>query len=142
MAWWFGGWGWGRGWRRGWGRGFGFGRGWGWRRGWGWWIGSQVISSAAARGYRYIGPCRSGIGPWAFYISPTGEIVHAWQIFGSGIPYTPWTPWAWALGASPTPSQPQTATSEKEALEREREYLRRELQEIERRLKELEGGQQ
>ncbi len=146
MSWWFGGW-WGRGRRGGWRRGWGFGGGWG--RGWAWWIGPQYISSAAARGYRYIGPCRSGIGPWAFYISPSGQVVHAWQVFGSAIPpwpwTSPWTAWPWTGSStsvtpstSPTPITPYTPTiSEKDMLENEREYLKRELQEIERRLREL-----
>ncbi len=137
MGWWFGGW--GRGWRGGWRRGFGFGGGWG--RGWAWWVGPQYISSAAARGYRYIGPCRSGIGPWAFYVSPSGQIVHAWQVFGSSIPSPPWSlPWAaWPWIGSTSPVTPPQTISEKEMLKSEREYLKRELQEIERRLSELEG---
>ncbi|MDK2373287.1 MAG: hypothetical protein QI197_07930 [Candidatus Korarchaeota archaeon] len=140
MAWWYGygWWGPGWGWRRGWGRGWGWRRGgFGWGRGWVWWVAPQVISAAASRGYTYIGPCRSGIGPWAFYLSPSGQVVHAWQIFGSGIPFPAW-PWTYPITAT---QQSVTApVSEREQLEREREYLRRELQEIERRLKELEGG--
>ncbi len=138
MGWWFGGW--GRGWRGGWKRGWGFGGGWG--RGWAWWVGPQYISSAAARGYTYIGPCRSGIGPWAFYLSPSGQVVHAWQVFGSPIPPWPWTgsPTSVTPSTSLVPTTPSLpTTSEKEMLENEREYLRRELQEIERRLNELEG---
>ncbi len=95
-----------------------------------------MISAAASRGYTYIGPCRSGIGPWAFYLSPSGRVVHAWQIFGSEIPLLIWP---WGVTGYP-PQAPTAPTSEREQLEREREYLRRELQEIERRLRELEGG--
>ncbi len=145
MAWWYGygwwgpGWGWRRGWGRGWGwRRGGFGWGPGWGRGWAWWVAPQVISAAASRGYTYIGPCRSGIGPWAFYLSPSGQVVHAWQIFGSGIPSPIW-PWSAAGYPVQAPTAP-SQTSDREQLEREREYLRRELQEIERRLRELEGG--
>ncbi len=135
MAWWYGyGW-WGPGWGRR--RGWGWRGGHGWGRGWAWWIAPQVISAAASKGYTYIGPCRSGIGPWAFYLSPSGQVVHAWQIFGLG----PGTLTTWpAVG--PYPVQIQAQSSDREQLEREREYLRRELQEIERRLKELEGGEE
>ncbi len=138
VSWWFGGW--GRGWRGGWRRGWGFGGGWG--RGWAWWIGPQYISNAAARGYTYIGPCRSGVGPWAFYMSPSGQVVHAWQVFGSNMPSWPWSsPWAaWPWTGSTSPVAPSIPTSsEKNMLESEKEYLKRELQEIERRLSELEG---
>lgn len=92
-----------------------------------------MISAAASRGYRYIGPCRSGIGPWAFYISPSGQIVHAWQIFSSNLPISSW-PWGWIYPTT-------TPVSTREELEREREFLRKELQEIERRIKELEGSE-
>lgn len=152
MAWWFGwgGWGWGRrrGWRGGWGwGGFGWGRGWGggWGRGWGgpgWGalIGWPLISSAMARGYYYIGPCRSGLGPFAFYMTPDGRIVHAWQVYGLSIPYPPFgAPWS---APSASPYQPgATSSSEKDALLRERDYLKRELEEIEKRLRELEEGE-
>ena len=30
--------------------------------------------------YRYIGPCRCGFGPRAFYIDEEGKIIHASQI--------------------------------------------------------------
>jgi len=75
--------GWGRGWGYG-GPGFGFGLGWG--RGWGWggpgWgamLGWPLISSAMSRGFYYVGPCRSGLGPFAFYMTPDGRLVHAWH---------------------------------------------------------------
>ncbi len=129
MAWWYWGpgWGWRRGWRGGWGRG--------WGRGWAWWVGPQFIAAAASRGYTYVGPCRSGIGPWAFYLSPSGQLVHAWQIFGS----TQW-PSRWSVPFPGwAPVMPQI--SEKSMLEAEREALKRELQEVERRLRELEGGE-
>jgi len=132
--WWWPGWGWG--WR---GRGRGWGRGWG--GGWAW-FSLPLISQAASRGYYYIGPCRSGIGPFAFYMTPSGQIVHAWQLFGSLFPWTGWGFPGWTPTTtgvtSPTTLAPST-TSEKEALERERDYLRRELEQIERRIRELEG---
>ncbi len=49
------------------------------------WIGGQppVI---APKGYTYIGPCRCGTGPHAFYQTPSGRIVHAWQLYRWGVP--------------------------------------------------------
>ncbi|WP_457620424.1 hypothetical protein [Methanopyrus sp.] len=39
----------------------------------------------ASRRYRYIGPCRCGLGPHAFYEdTETGEIKHAWQVLSEG----------------------------------------------------------
>jgi len=93
-----------------------------------------------ARGYYYIGPCRSGLGPFAFYMTPDGRIVHAWQVYGLSPPYP--------LFGAPAPVPPTgpyqpgaTPGSEKDALLRERDYLKRELEEIERRLRELEEGE-
>lgn len=55
---------------------FGYGRGWHhWQLG--------VI---APSGYTYIGPCRCGTGPHAFYQDQSGRIVNAWQLYRSGIP--------------------------------------------------------
>ncbi|MBC7218060.1 MAG: hypothetical protein H5U36_07985 [Candidatus Caldatribacterium sp.] len=44
----------------------------GWR---GFWRGSWA--KATPSGYRYIGPCRCGTGPHAFFMDPYGRIVHA-----------------------------------------------------------------
>ncbi len=101
-----------------------------------------MISSAAARGYRYLGPCRSGLGPFAFYISPDGRIVHAWQVYGYGFPYygsvPPYPPPYPYPG--PWTSPGLNPSSEAEALRAERDQLRRELEDLNRRLRELEGG--
>ncbi len=94
------GYGWGRGYGRGWGRGFGRG----WRFG-GW------SAAPSVEGYTYIGPCRCGWGPHAFYRDPEGRIVHASQVFGTAA----------------HPSQ----RAELEALKREKEELERRIREIE-----------
>ncbi len=122
-----GGWGGGRG-GAGWGGGWGAGWGPGWGPGpWGPIIGYPAVEYAARRGYRYIGPCRSGVGPMAFYMDPSGRIVHAWEILGG-----PWTTWRY-------PYQYYDPNEEREALLREKEELERELEELKRRLRELEG---
>ncbi len=50
--------------------------------------------------YRYIGPCRCGFGPHAFYEdTETGKIVHAWEIIGEGAPVPPaWGGGGWGRG--------------------------------------------
>jgi len=110
MAWW-------------WGRGFG--------RFWYWW--NPFTTALASRGYYYIGPCRCGFGPHAFYMTPTGQIVHAWQLYG--IPYAPypWTPLGFPGAA---PMRPE---DELRMLEDQKRSLERQLEEINKRLKELRG---
>jgi len=99
-----------------------------------------LISYAASRGYYYIGPCWSGIGPFAFYVTPDGRIVHAWQLFG--LPFLPWLgPLAPAAAPASGLAPAAAPASERGALEREREALRRELEYIEKRLRELGAGE-
>ncbi|HIP34525.1 MAG TPA: hypothetical protein EYG87_00565 [Methanothermococcus okinawensis] len=31
--------------------------------------------------FRYVGPCRCGFGPHAFYVDDRGRLVHAWDLF-------------------------------------------------------------
>ncbi|WP_456418853.1 hypothetical protein [Methanocaldococcus infernus] len=33
------------------------------------------------RGFRYIGPCRCGFGPHAYYVDDRGRIIHAWDLY-------------------------------------------------------------
>ncbi len=96
-------------------RGWGFGRrhGWGgcgWGRGWGRFYRAPVD----VEGYTYIGPCRCGWGPHAFYRDPSGRIVHASEVFGYG--YDP--------------------KDELEALKREKEELEKRIRELEKQIKE------
>ena len=46
------------------------------RRGW---FGSQSRVNTPA-GYTYVGPCRCGTGPHAFYQDPNGRVVHVQQL--------------------------------------------------------------
>ncbi|NPA15426.1 MAG: hypothetical protein GXO44_02610 [Deferribacteres bacterium] len=95
--------GYGFGWRRGWGGGFG---GWRHRR----WLPPQTV----ARGLTYIGPCRCGWGPHAFYMDEAGRVLHASQLF-------------WG-----------SYEDEVEALKEEKRFLEERLKELEERLKKLE----
>ncbi|WP_456482798.1 hypothetical protein [Methanopyrus sp.] len=53
----------------------------------------------ATRRYRYIGPCRCGLGPHAFYEdTETGEIKHAWQVLSEGGAPVPAWPGGWWRG--------------------------------------------
>jgi hypothetical protein len=65
--------------------GWGIGRGY-WRRSY-WW-GPGVIATGQLKGYYYIGPCRCGFGPHAYYQTPDGRILHASQLTSVGIPAT------------------------------------------------------
>ena len=90
----------------GWGHGrwHGYGRGWG---GWGgrrWWTTPPTVE-----GYTYVGPCRCGWGPHAFYRDPSGRIVHVSQIFSGSY----------------------SAAQELEALKKEKEELERRIRELE-----------
>lgn len=66
-------------------------------------------------GYRYIGPCRCGMGPHAFFMDPRGRIIHAsalWRV-PSAVP---------ASG---------DLEAELEALRKEKAYLEKRIQELE-----------
>ncbi|WP_048056355.1 hypothetical protein [Methanocaldococcus fervens] len=64
----------------GWGRGW-FGRG---RRFWRYY----PVERVGGR-YRYVGPCRCGLGPHAFYVDEkTGALVHAWDLYRGYPGYT------------------------------------------------------
>ena len=99
------------------GRRYGGGFG-GWYRGWhrgGWSYGVQN----EVMGYTYVGPCRCGWGPHAYYRDEEGNIVHAWEI----------------LGRSPEAD----LRRELEALKREKELLEKRIEELSRQLKDKEA---
>ena len=109
---------------------------WGRGRGFWWWLWNPMIQYMASRGYYYIGPCRSGFGPFAFYITPSGQIVNAWQLFA---PYY-WPTWWFGSPIYPfSPIAPTTITDEAKLLESQKSMLEKQLEEINKRLKELEG---
>ena len=101
---------------------YGFGRGGGWGRGVGW-AGSiyprQSWQAATAPvGYRYVGSCRCGFGPNAYYQDSAGRIVPAAALFS---------------GTASTP--PARVPSDTEQLWAEKEDLERRLHDLEERLK-------
>jgi hypothetical protein len=89
------------------------GRGRGWHRGYRSWSQAPV---GVLEGYTYIGPCRCGFGPDAYYQDKSGRVVHATQIFRKGI----------------------APTLIKDDFEAELSQLRAEKTELEKRIKELE----
>src|SRR4030042_6018200 len=89
------------------------GRGGGWHRGYRSWSQAPV---GVLEGYTYIGPCRCGFGPDAYYQDKSGRVVHASQVFRTGI--------------SPVPT--------KEDFEGEVGRLKEEKAELEERINELE----
>ncbi len=111
--------------------------------------------------YRYIGPCRCGFGPHAFYEdTETGKIVHAWEIIGEGAPVPPawggggwgrgwgrgWGAVAW-LGYLDEEKAKELAEAwkrawgsvEEEDVRKEIEELKKAVEELKRRLEEDEG---
>jgi hypothetical protein len=74
-------------------------------------------------GYRYVGPCRCGWGPNAFYQDASGRIVHAWDVYRRG----------GAAGPAPTGEE---LKEELEALKAEKEELGKRIAELEKRLEE------
>lgn len=56
-------------------RGYMMWRGRGWPRGAGW------TSEAVAKDMVYVGPCRCGFGPHAYYRTRSGTLVHAQDIY-------------------------------------------------------------
>jgi len=71
----------------GYGRGFGRGGGYSHGRGGGYGYGRGVAAATAPSvpsGYAYIGPCRCGYGPNAYYRDPTGKVVPAADVFAAG----------------------------------------------------------
>jgi hypothetical protein len=71
-------------------------------------------------GYAYIGPCRCGRGPHAWYRDEKGNIIHAWDLWGS---------------SAPTTSSNANIKNELEALKNEKAKLERQIEELERQLK-------
>ena len=101
---------------------YGFGRGGGWGRGTGW-AGAGYLQRAwpaatTPAGYRYVGSCRCGFGPNAYYQDSAGRIVPAAALFSPA----GWTP----------PAQP---ASEVVQLKAEKADLERRLHDLEERLK-------
>jgi hypothetical protein len=89
---------------------FGYGRGLHGGRFW------PYTLASIPQGYTYLGPCRCGYGPDAFYRDKSGKVAHASQLFHGSIP-------------------PMTST---ESLESEVNQLKVEKEELEKRIKEIE----
>lgn len=102
---------------------YGFGRGWGGRGG-GYWLGlgrAWPIGTTPS-GYTYVGPCRCGFGPHAFFQDTSGRIVPAAAVF-SGF-------------ASPPPMPtPESTRAEIDELKAEKVELERRLRDLEARLR-------
>lgn len=97
---------------------YGYGRG--WHRGRGFWR----TNLETPEGYIYIGPCRCGFGPDAYYQEKrSGRIVHARDLFSSGLLQR---------------IEDQQLLSEISKLREEKERLEKKIGELEKILKE--GG--
>ena len=69
-------------------------------------------------GYRYLGPCRCGFGPHAYYLDERGRPVHARRVAPFPLPETPY----------------ESVLSELEQLRKEKAELETRLAEIEKEL--------
>jgi hypothetical protein len=85
--------------------------------------GQARAAAQVPEGYRYVGPCRCGWGPNAFYRDASGRIVHTWDVYR----------WRGAAGSAPAR---EVLKEEFEALKAQKEDLERRLAELEKRLKE------
>jgi hypothetical protein len=85
-----------------------------------WWIWRRAVPA----GYDYLGPCRCGFGPNAFYRTHEGKIHQASQLF---FPFT-------SRIATLPALKPE---DEKKFLEEEAKALQEELKRVDERLKEL-----
>ena len=45
----------------------------------------HVLTPGAFSRFRYVGPCRCGSGPHAFYIDEMGRLIHAWDLFSRDV---------------------------------------------------------
>jgi len=72
-------------------------------------------------GYTYIGHCRCGTGPHAFYQDESGRIVHAWQLWHR---------------VPPSTCSKEALWSELEALKDEKVRLEKRIEELEKQVKE------
>ena len=86
------------------------------RRGW-----HRANWAPVPHGYTYMGRCRCGHGPHAFYRGPGGNYVHA-----HGVPW--WT--------TPTTSSEVDLKAELDQLKEEKSYLEKRIQSLETQLKE------
>lgn len=86
--------------------------------GWGkssWHRGQKLVFPS---GFTYLGPCRCGRGPHAYYQDPAGRIIQAWH-----------TPvWGWL---PPERKSREELKTEIDLLKRERDDLEKHLQDLE-----------
>lgn len=89
--------------------------------------GSSIYTGPA--GYRYVGYCRCGYGPNAYYKSPDGSLVSAYQMFSRGMPQS----------QSSYPSVPVSTADQEKILKERLEHLQEEIAEVTNQLEDLEG---
>lgn len=107
-------------------RGYGMGRGgyWWYNNRRPWWptvVAEPVTDADVKKGLTYIGPCRCGFGPHAYYRTADGRIVHA-----AAAPYA---------GQAAVRPEPEPAPDQDE-LQTELDSLRARVQELEKKLAE------
>ncbi len=79
--------------------------------------------------YRYIGYCRCGYGPNAYYQAPDGSYVPAYQMFSRGMPQS----------QKNYPSVPVSTADQEKILKERLEHLQEEIADVTNQLEDLEG---
>lgn len=82
------------------------------------WVRPEMSSPS---GYTYIGPCRCGMGPHAYYQDQSGRIVHAWHLYHGSTP--------------PIPLSQEDLKTELAILKNEKERLEERIKELEMLMK-------
>lgn len=103
---------------------YGYGRG---RSGYGQSLRCSIPNVSQPSGYRYVGGCRCGWGPNAFYEDASGRVVHASELY------------RWGRQTSPVFS-PGDPRAELEVLSEEKKDLEKRIAELEKMIKETQQG--
>ncbi|MFB0559781.1 MAG: DUF5320 domain-containing protein [Candidatus Lokiarchaeia archaeon] len=90
---------------------------------------SRTQMTPIPAGYRYVGYCRCGYGPNAYYQTPNGNMVPAYQMFGGGLPQI----------QKNYPSVPVSSADRENILKERLEHLQEEIADVTNQLEELEG---
>jgi len=95
-------------------------------------LGTGITRSMAPvpAGYRYVGYCRCGYGPNAYYQTPDGRTIPAYQLFAETSNIQPQTSY---------PNAPASPQDREKILKERLERLQEEIAEVTNQLEELEG---
>lgn len=90
---------------------------------------SNTPTAPAPAGYRYVGYCRCGYGPNAYYQTPDGRVIPAYQLYTGGVPQPQYS----------YPSFPVSSLDKEKVLKERLERLQEEIADVTNQLEDLEG---